>query len=109
MRLLREDFSYAMVHDMKSPLTSIIMGNQISAQRRTGEEAGNEGEIFLYRRRRGTASACSHQPPALPISKLEHGKLNIQKAEINLETMIEDVVDKYKAKSAKPIHITTYS
>ena len=26
---------------------------------------------------------------------------------MNLETMIEDVVDKYKAKSAKPIHITT--
>ena len=28
MRLLREDFSYAMVHDMKSPLTSIIMGTK---------------------------------------------------------------------------------
>lgn len=44
----------------------------------------------------------------LTISKLEHGKLHIQKAEVNLETMIEDVVDKYKAKSAKPIHITTH-
>ena len=43
----------------------------------------------------------------LTISKLEHGKLSIQKAEIDLEAMIEDVVDKYKAKSAKPIHITT--
>ena len=28
VRLLREDFSYAMVHDMKSPLTSIIMGTK---------------------------------------------------------------------------------
>ena len=43
----------------------------------------------------------------LTISKLEHGKLHIQKAEVDLETMIEDVVDKYKAKSAKPIHIIT--
>ena len=47
------------------------------------------------------------QDRLLTISKLEHGKLHIQKAEVNLETMIEDVVDKYKAKSAKPIHITT--
>ena len=28
VRLLREDFSYAMVHDMKSPLSSIIMGTK---------------------------------------------------------------------------------
>ena len=28
VKLLREDFSYAMVHDMKSPLTSIIMGTR---------------------------------------------------------------------------------
>jgi two-component system phosphate regulon sensor histidine kinase PhoR len=26
MAALRNDFSYAMVHDMKSPLSSIIMG-----------------------------------------------------------------------------------
>ena len=28
VKLLREDLSYAMVHDMKSPLTSIIMGTR---------------------------------------------------------------------------------
>lgn len=26
---LREDFSYAMIHDMKTPLSSILMGTQI--------------------------------------------------------------------------------
>ena len=43
----------------------------------------------------------------LTISKLEHGKLNIQKTIVKLEPMLEDVTEKYKAKSAKPIHIAT--
>ena len=43
----------------------------------------------------------------LTISKLEHGKLNIQKTVVKLKSMIEDVTEKYKAKSAKPIHIAT--
>ena len=38
---------------------------------------------------------------------LEDFKLNIQKTVVKLEPMIEDVTEKYKAKSAKPIHIAT--
>lgn len=44
----------------------------------------------------------------LTISKLEHGKLTIHKAEVDLASMIADVTDKYEAKSSKPIHITTH-
>ena len=106
VRLLREDFSYAMVHDMKSPLTSIIMGTKYLHCGVLEKKPEMKEKYFCI-----VEDEAQHLLALinrlLTISKLEHGKLHIQKAEVNLETMIEDVVDKYKAKSAKPIHITT--
>ena len=105
VRLLREDFSYAMVHDMKSPLTSIIMGTKYLHSGVLEKKPEIKEKYFCI-----VEDEAQHLLALinrlLTISKLEHGKLHIQKAEVNLETMIEDVVDKYKAKSAKPIHIT---
>lgn len=106
VRLLREDFSYAMVHDMKSPLTSIIMGTKYLHSDVLEKKPEMKEKYFCI-----VEDEAQHLLALinrlLTISKLEHGKLSIQKAEIDLEAMIEDVVDKYKAKSAKPIHITT--
>ena len=106
VRLLREDFSYAMVHDMKSPLTSIIMGTKYLHRGVLEKKPEMKEKYFciIEDEAQHLLALINH---LLTISKLEHGKLNIQKAEIDLEAMIEDVVDKYKAKSAKPIHITT--
>ena len=107
VRLLREDFSYAMVHDMKSPLTSIIMGTKYLHSGVLEKKPEMKEKYFCI-----VEDEAQHLLALinrlLTISKLEHGKLHIQKAEVNLETMIEDVADKYKAKSAKPIHITTH-
>ena len=106
VRLLREDFSYAMVHDMKSPLTSIIMGTKYLHSGVLEKKPEMKEKYFCI-----VEDEAQHLLALinrlLTISKLEHGKLSIQKAEIDLEAMIEDVVDKYKAKSTKPIHITT--
>ena len=106
VRLLREDFSYAMVHDMKSPLTSIIMGTKYLHSGVLEKKPEMKEKYFCI-----VEDEAQHLLALinrlLTISKLEHDKLHIQKAEVNLETMIEDVVDKYKAKSAKPIHIIT--
>ena len=106
VRLLREDFSYAMVHDMKSPLTSIIMGTKYLHSGVLEKKPEMKEKYFCI-----VEDEAQHLLALinrlLTISKLEHGKLSIQKAEIDLEAMIEDVVDKYKAKSAKPFHITT--
>lgn len=106
VRLLREDFSYAMVHDMKSPLTSIIMGTKY-LHSGVLEKKPEMKEKYFYIVEDEAQHLLALINRLLTISKLEHGKLSIQKAEIDLEAMIEDVVDKYKAKSAKPIHITT--
>lgn len=106
VRLLREDFSYAMVHDMKSPLTSIIMGTKYLHSGVLEKKPEIKEKYFTI-----VEDEAQHLLALinrlLTISKLEHGKLNIQKTVVKLEPMIEDVTEKYKAKSTKPIHIAT--
>lgn len=106
IRLLREDFSYAMVHDMKSPLTSIIMGTRYLHSGVLEKKPEIKEKYFTI-----VEDEAQHLLALInrlfTISKLEHGKLTIRKTEVDLEEMIADVADKYEAKSSKPIHITT--
>lgn len=106
VKLLREDFSYAMVHDMKSPLTSIIMGTRYLHSGVLEKKPEIKEKYFTI-----VEDEAQHLLALinrlLTISKLEHGKLTIRKTEVDLEEMIADVADKYEAKSSKPIHITT--
>lgn len=106
IRLLREDFSYAMVHDMKSPLTSIIMGTRYlhSGVLEKKPEIKEKYSTIVEDEAQHLLALINR---LLTISKLEHGKLTIRKTEVDLEEMIADVADKYEAKSSKPIHITT--
>ena len=107
IKLLREDFSYAMVHDMKSPLTSIIMGTRYLHSGVLEKKPDIKEKYFTI-----VEDEAQHLLALinrlLTISKLEHGKLTIHKAEVDLASMIADVTDKYEAKSSKPIHITTH-
>ena len=107
IKLLREDFSYAMVHDMKSPITSIIMGTRYLHSGVLDNKADIKEKYF-----RIVEDEAQHLLSLinrlLTISKLEHGKLNICKNTIPLEPMIDDIIDKYKAKASKPITITTH-
>lgn len=107
IKLLREDFSYAMVHDMKSPLTSIIMGTRYLHSGVLEKKPDIKEKYFTI-----VEDEAQHLLALinrlLTISKLEHGKLTIHKAEVDLASMISDVTDKYEAKSSKPIHITTH-
>lgn len=94
VRLLREDFSYAMVHDMKSPLTSIIMGTKYLHSGVLEKKPEIKEKYFTI-----VEDEAQHLLALinrlLTISKLEHGKLNIQKTVVKLEPMIEDVTEKY--------------
>ena len=105
-KLLREDFSYAMVHDMKSPLTSIIMGTRYLHSGVLENKPEIKEKYFTI-----VEDEAQHLLALinrlLTISKLEHGKLNIRKQQVDLEPMIYDVTEKYKAKSSKPMTITT--
>ena len=99
---LRNDFSYAMVHDMKSPLSSIIMGARFLHSGKVDDKPEIKEKYYAI-----IESEAEHLlalvNKLLTISKLENKKLILNKQEVNLEHVIEDIVEKAKAKTTKNI------
>jgi len=99
---LRNDFSYAMVHDMKSPLSSIIMGARFLHSGKVDDKPEIKEKYFTI-----IESEADHLlalvNKLLTISKLENKKLILNKQSINLESIIEDLTEKAKAKTEKKI------
>ena len=103
---LRNDFSYAMVHDMKSPLSSIIMGSRFLHSGKVDDKPEIKEKYFsIIEDEANHLLALVNK--LLTISKLENKKLILNKQDINLEPVIDDLVEKAKTKTDKPINFTT--
>lgn len=106
MAELRNDFSYAMVHDMKSPLSSIIMGAHFLHSGKVDDKPQIKEKYYTI-----IEDEAEHLlalvNKLLTISKLENRKLILNKWDIDIEPIITDLIDKTKAKADKPIEIVT--
>ena len=94
---LRNDFSYAMVHDMKSPLSSIIMGAHFLHSGKVDDKPQIKDKYFSIIEEE-SEHLLALVNKLLTISKLENKKLILN---------ILDLIEKAKAKATKPIEITT--
>ena len=103
---LRNDFSYAMVHDMKSPLSSIIMGAHFLHSGKVDDKPQIKDKYFSIIEEE-SEHLLALVNKLLTISKLENKKLILNKWDINIEPIILDLIEKAKAKATKPIEITT--
>ena len=106
MAELRNDFSYAMVHDMKSPLSSIIMGAHFLHSGKVDDKPQIKEKYYTI-----IEDEAEHLlalvNKLLTISKLENKKLILNKWDIDIEPIINDLIDKTKAKAGKPLEIVT--
>ena len=106
MAELRNDFSYAMVHDMKSPLSSIIMGAHFLHSGKVDDKPQIKEKYYSI-----IEDEAEHLlalvNKLLTISKLENKKLILNKWDIYIEPIIDDLVEKAKTKTGKPIEIVT--
>ncbi|MDR0657869.1 MAG: HAMP domain-containing histidine kinase [Mediterranea sp.] len=103
---IREDFSNAMIHDMKSPITSIIMSNRIlqcgglkNDRERTDKHFGiihDESQHLL---------ALTNK--VLTIARLEQDKIEIIRQAIEIRPVIEDLIEKFEAKATKSVTFVT--
>ena len=106
MAELRNDFSYAMVHDMKSPLSSIIMGAHFLHSGKVDDKPQIKEKYYsIIEEEAEHLLALVNK--LLTISKLENKKLILNKWDIHLEPIIADLIDKAKAKATKPLEIVT--
>lgn len=100
---IREDFSYAMIHDMKTPLSTIFMTLNFLHTGRLDDKPEKKEKYFQI-----AESEADHlltlTNKVLTISKLEQHKLEMHKEELELEPIIDKLIDKFTAKAEKPVH-----
>lgn len=103
----RQQFYYFMVHDMKSPLTSILMTlkflhtGQLDKKPETKEQfcriAMNEADNLLTLTNK-----------VLTIAKLENNRFDINKTQVELAPMMEKMMQKYTAAAQKTVTFHTH-
>ena len=100
---IREDFSYAMIHDMKTPLSTIFMTLNFLHTGRLDDKPEKKEKYFQIAE--GEADhLLTLTNKVLTISKLEKHKLEMHKEELELEPIIDKLIDKFTAKAEKPVH-----
>ena len=100
---IREDFSYAMVHDMKTPLSTIMMvQDMLESGRLEGKPEIKNKYMSIAKSEADHLFALTNK--ILTISKLENHKLEMNKTEVELTPIIEKLTDKFKAKAQKPVN-----
>lgn len=99
---IREDFSHAMIHDMKNPISSISMGLKVLRSGKVDDKPEKREKFFdILENESQHLLALANK--VLAISKLEHGQLLLDKDWIELRPMLEALVDTFTAKVDKPI------
>ena len=102
---IREDFSYAMIHDMKTPLSTIMMVQDMLESGRIDSKPEIKKK-FMNIAKSETDHLLTLTNKILTISKLENHKLEMNKTEVELTPIIETLTDKFKAKAQKPVNFT---
>ncbi|MBD8980463.1 MAG: sensor histidine kinase [Bacteroides cellulosilyticus] len=99
---MREDFSSAMVHDMKNPISSILIGLKVLRSGKVDSKPEKKQKHFdILEAEAQHLLALANK--VLTISKLEHGQLLLDKNWIQLRPMVDELVHTFTAKAEKPI------
>ena len=100
---IREDFSYAMIHDMKTPLSTIMMVQDMLKSGRLDSKPEIKNK-YMNIAESETDHLFALTNKILTISKLENHKLEMNRTEVELTPVIEKLTDKFKAKAQKPVN-----
>lgn len=103
---IREDFSYAMIHDMKTPLTSIIMALNFLRSGKLDDKPVIKDKYFDIAENEAD-HLLTLTNKVLTISKLENHKLEMNRTEVKLTPIIDKLTEKFRAKSQKAVIFIT--
>ena len=102
----QKDFTYAMIHDMKSPLNSILMAAHVLAGGKLADKPEKEEK---YRRVMTEESehllALSNR--VLMLTQLDEGHLELHKEEVSLRPLLNDLIAKISLKANKKVEFNT--
>ena len=102
----QKDFTYAMIHDMKSPLSSILMGAHILSSGKLSDKPDKEEKYKLT-----MEEECEHlltlSNRVLVLTQLDEGELQLHKEEVPLRPLLDDLIAKISLKAGKKVEFNT--
>ncbi|WP_418698932.1 sensor histidine kinase [Bacteroides sp.] len=102
----QKDFTYAMIHDMKSPLSSILMGAHILNSGKLADKPNKEEKYRL-----AMEEECEHlltlSNRVLMLTQLDEGHLQLHKEEVPLRPLLDDLIAKISLKANKKVEFNT--
>lgn len=106
LKQFRKDFTYSMIHDMKSPLQSVIMGAHILL---SGKLADKPEKMAKYRQ--AMTEECGHllalSNRVVMLTRIDRGELELHKETIDLASLLKDLTGKFQLKATKTVHFET--
>lgn len=102
LKQFQKDFSYSMIHDMKSPLNSIVMGAHIL---NGGKLADKPDKALRYKQ--VMTEECGHllalSERVLILAQIERGELQLEREKVLLEPLLKDLTEKFRLKATKEV------
>lgn len=105
LALFQRDFTYAMIHDMKSPLNTILMGAHILNTGKLEEQAEKKKKYL-----QAISDECNHlltlSNRVILLTQIEKDELQLHKETVVLEPLIDDLIEKFRLKTHKPVEFS---
>ena len=98
----RKDFTYSMIHDMKSPLQSLLTGAQLMASGRLDDKPEKAARI-----RSAMSDECRHllalSARVATLTQMDRGEWQLHLSDVALRPLLDDLASKFRLKAAKPV------
>ena len=99
---IRQDFTYAMIHDMKTPISTISMAGHTLESGILDNKPELRKQYFAILNEE-SAHLLSLSEKILTIAKLEQSRLKLVIGEVDLPKLFDELVQKYQVKAEKKV------
>ena len=99
---LRQDFTYAMIHDMKTPISTISMAGHTLESGILDNKPELRKQYFSILNEE-SAHLLNLSEKILTIAKLEQSRLKLVKGEVDLPKLFGELVNKFQVKAEKRV------
>jgi len=103
---IRRDFTHAMVHDMKNPITTILMSANTLKGGKLDDKADLKKQYFDIVLKEGE-HLLALTNKILIIAKFEEHKITLSKCDVDLKSLFDKLIDNYQLASSKKIEFIT--
>lgn len=104
---LRQDFTYAMIHDMKTPITIISMTGHTLESGLLDQNPELKKQYFAILHEE-SAHLLGLSEKILTIAKLEQSRLRLAQEPVSLPALFDELTQKYRVKTDKEVAIETH-